>query len=79
MYAIGAMLQSNFLGVSGYLTYLQVGEARQLGGVVLQRHVLVVPRRDAGSIVRHLDQLAAAFLEPHLRCVIDADCLSRSC
>ena len=62
-----------------YITYskgmssphLQVSEAGQLRRVVRQRHALVVRRRDARPVVRHLYELAAAFPESYLRfCIV---------
>lgn len=52
--------------------YLQVGKGLQLGRVVLEREGVVIRRRNARAIIRHLDQPQAVVFHPHLRKKQDA-------
>lgn len=48
-------------------TYHEVIKVCQLAGGVFERQLRVVCGGNAATIVRHLDQLAAILLQPHLR------------
>ena len=53
-------------GGSAHDVHLKVRELRELGRVVLERHVLIVDQADAAAIIGDLNELAAAFLQSNL-------------